>query len=87
MENPAVYFNGRGEAAGNNAFLKAIEEHGHDTDSFYGDPLFVDWEKADFRPRPNSPIHRMGITPIDLSNVGLTSAFPRRFKADRQDVT
>jgi hypothetical protein len=50
----------------------ALGEPDHDTDSLSGDPLFLDWEKADFRPRPDSPIHRMDITRIDLSNVGLT---------------
>jgi hypothetical protein len=35
------------------------------------DPLFVDPENGDFRFKPGSPALKMGIVPIDLSEIGL----------------
>ena len=66
-----VYFNGTVTSAADNEFLKELRKQGHDENSFYGDPLFEDWQRADFRLKPNSPALKLGIKPIDLSNVGL----------------
>ena len=43
---------------------------GKDVHSLYGDPLFIDPEKFDFRLKPDSPAFVMGFKPIDLSSVG-----------------
>ena len=61
-------------------FLAALQKEGHDKQSHYGDPLFVDWRNGDFRFRDDSPARKMGIKPLDLSNVGLTKGFPERFR-------
>lgn len=61
-------------------FLAALQKGGHDKQSHYGDPLFVDWRNGDFRFRDDSPARKMGIKPLDLSNVGLTKGFPERFR-------
>ena len=60
--------------------LKLLREDGHDSHSRYGNPMFVDWMNADFRFQADSPAIEMGIKPLDLSNVGLTKDFPKRFK-------
>jgi hypothetical protein len=44
---------------------------GKDTHSQYGDPLFVDANKYDFRLKPDSPAFRLGFQPIDMSRVGV----------------
>jgi hypothetical protein len=59
--------------------LERIREAGHDKDSVYADPLFVDWEKGDFRLRAESPALKMGIKSIDMDKIGLTDEFPQRF--------
>jgi hypothetical protein len=35
------------------------------------DPLFVDLAKDDYRFRPDSPAHKLGIQPVDTSRVGI----------------
>jgi hypothetical protein len=35
------------------------------------DPLFVNWQQGDFRFRPGSPAHALGLSPIDISRAGL----------------
>ena len=37
----------------------------------FADPLFVDWENGDFNFKPDSPAHKLGIKPIDVSAAGL----------------
>jgi hypothetical protein len=39
-------------------------------DTVVGDPLFVDWEKGDYRYRPGSPALKLGLEPVDVSKVG-----------------
>lgn len=73
-----VYFSGA--ATAEKQFLRELRKHGHDENSFYSDPLFVDWKHAEFRLGANSPAHKLGIKPIDLSSVGLTKDFPERLK-------
>jgi hypothetical protein len=35
------------------------------------DPLFVDLTKDDYRFGPDSPAHKLGIQPVDISRVGI----------------
>ncbi|MDP6543183.1 MAG: right-handed parallel beta-helix repeat-containing protein [Phycisphaerae bacterium] len=65
---------------GGEKFLTALRKTGHDSRSFYGDPKFADYKNADFRFAAASPAGKLGIVPLDLGKVGLTSGFPRRFK-------
>ncbi len=51
--------------------LKTQQNNGVDKHSKAADPLFVDPENGDFRFKPNSPALKMGIVPIDLSQIGL----------------
>ena len=41
--------------------------------SVVADPLFVDLAKGDYRFRPDSPAHKLGIQPVDMSHVGTQS--------------
>lgn len=43
-------------------------------DTTVADPLFVDWQHGDFRYRPESPAHALGITPVDISRAGRIEA-------------
>jgi hypothetical protein len=51
--------------------LKKQQRDGVDAHSLAFDPLFVDPENGDFRFKPNSPALKLGIVPIDLSQIGL----------------
>jgi hypothetical protein len=51
--------------------LEKQQHAGVDSHSQAVDPLFVDPENGDFRFQPNSPALKMGIVPIDLSEIGL----------------
>jgi len=53
------------------ATLKQWRARGHDTNSIFADPLFVDAARNDFRLQPGSPAARLGFQPIDLSTVGV----------------
>ena len=37
----------------------------------YVDPLFEDWENGNLELKPDSPVPKIGIKPIDPSKVGL----------------
>lgn len=52
-------------------FLAQKKREGVDKNSLASDPLFVDPKNGDFRFLPNSPARKLGIKPLDLSNVGL----------------
>ena len=60
--------------------LEKLRAIGFGESSIYSDPLFVDPGKADFSLQPGSPALEMGIKSLDMSKVGLTEDFPRRFK-------
>ena len=47
------------------------QEAGHDRGSRIADPRFVSVRRRDFRPRSKSPLHEMGIEPLDASRAGL----------------
>ena len=51
--------------------LKNQQSDGVDNNSLAFDPLFVDSENGDFRFKPNSPASKLGIVPIDISQIGL----------------
>ena len=51
--------------------LEKEQTDGVDKNSLAVDPLFVDPANGDFRLQPNSPALKLGIKPLDLSNVGL----------------
>ena len=51
--------------------LEKEQADGVDKNSLAIDPLFVDPANGDFRLQPNSPALKLGIKPLDLSNVGL----------------
>jgi hypothetical protein len=53
------------------AMLEKQQADGVDAHSRAVDPLFVDPERGDFRFKPESPALKMGIVPIDLSEIGL----------------
>lgn len=55
--------------------LEQWRARGHDKNSLIADPLFVAWEKDDFRLKRDSPALKLGFKPIDVSRVG-----PRRFQ-------
>jgi len=73
-----IYF--AANAPGADDVIVELQKVGHEKNGVYADPLFVDWENGDFRLRPDSPALKIGIKSIDLSNVGLTDSFPKRFK-------
>ncbi|MDR2116242.1 MAG: right-handed parallel beta-helix repeat-containing protein [Planctomycetaceae bacterium] len=45
------------------------KKRGHDKNSIYADPMFVDPEHFDFRLKPESPALKLGFEEIDLSHV------------------
>jgi len=47
------------------------QQHGFDTHSIVGDPLFVDAANDDYSLKPDSPALKLGFKPIDISKVGL----------------
>ncbi|MDF7801640.1 right-handed parallel beta-helix repeat-containing protein [Pontiellaceae bacterium B1224] len=51
--------------------LKKLQRDGVDADSLAVDPMFVDPENGDFRFKPNSPALKLGIEPLDISEMGL----------------
>jgi parallel beta-helix repeat protein len=53
------------------ASLDQWKARGHDTNSIFADPLFVNAPKGDFRFQPGSPAERIGFTPTDFSTVGV----------------
>jgi hypothetical protein len=75
-----MYHRAGAKDIGGDKFLTALKKAGHDSRSYYGDPMFVDYKNADFRFRKDSPAIKMGIVPLDLKSVGLTKDFPKQFK-------
>lgn len=55
-------------------FLAQKQREGVDKNSLAKDPLFVDPANGDFRLKANSPAHKLGIIPLDLSKAGLKKA-------------
>lgn len=65
-----IYFFKKNPAKGE-ARIEKNQKNGVDMHSKAVDPLFVDPENGDFRFKPGSPALEMGITPFDISKVGL----------------
>lgn len=68
------------------AMLSKQRESGVDKNSVASDPLFIDPENGDFRFKPESPALKMGITPIDLSKIGLRSSTSTQDVGGRQSI-
>ena len=47
------------------------KKYGHDRHSVIADPMFVDPQNDDYRLKPESPAHRLGFRPIDVSAIGV----------------
>jgi len=60
--------------------VESFRKFGFGKNSLYADPLFVDLENGDFRLKPDSPALKRGIKSIDVSEMGLTDDFPKRFR-------
>lgn len=57
---------------------------GYDKHSVYGDPLFVDAERADYRVKPDSPALSLGFKNFETRGAGLLPDFPREWlESDR----
>ena len=65
-----IYFSAADASLGK-VFLAKQQKGGVDAKSSASDPLFVDPTKRDFQFKPESPALKMGIVPIDLSQIGL----------------
>ena len=61
-------------------FIASMQKRGIDAHSISADPLFVDLENGDFRLKPNSPALKLGFKPIDITKIGLTNDFPKKFR-------
>jgi len=53
------------------ATIEQWRARGHDTNSLFADPLFVDVTRNDFRLSRGSPATKLGLKSIDLSDVGV----------------
>jgi hypothetical protein len=75
-----VYFNPRGRYSFGNIRGKDTLDNwrsmGHDANSKFADPLFVDRENHDYRLKPDSPALALGFQQIDTSEIGLKKDFP-----------
>jgi hypothetical protein len=59
------------QAKFSNATLEQWRARGHDTNSVFAEPMFVDAAKNDFRLQPDSPARKLGFKAINLSTVGV----------------
>ena len=56
--------------------LEEWQRLGYDTHSIVADPMFVDPENGDYRPKPESPAYAIGFAPIPIERTGIRSARP-----------
>ncbi|MDO6792088.1 right-handed parallel beta-helix repeat-containing protein [Tamlana sp. 1_MG-2023] len=66
-----IYYNKADHSLAKKTLMSLQEDDNSDQNSVTTDPLFVDIENGDFRFKPNSPALKMGIIPIDVSEIGL----------------
>lgn len=69
-----------GEPNAGSEFIDKMRADGIEEHSISADPLFIDLENGDFRLKPNSPALKLGIKQIDVTKIGLTEDFPKRFR-------
>ncbi len=62
------------------AFLKAMQDEGQDRYSMAADPKFLNVDERDFRLQKDSPLLRFGFRQIDVREMGVTDAFPERYR-------
>ncbi len=68
-----TYFDPRQETL---AQWRERHDRRHDQNSATADPRFVDFDRRDFRLRPDSPAYALGFEDIDYAAMGLTAEFP-----------
>lgn len=54
---------------------QTAESGKYDQNSLTGDPLFVDPANDDYQLEPTSPVYGLGFAPINVDDIGLTSAY------------
>jgi hypothetical protein len=76
-----IYFDARDEGPHSQTDSRkkfdAWQKEGHDQNSLFTDPMFIDPEKGDFRLRPDSPALKFGFHPPDMRTVGPRKKFGR----------
>ena len=73
-------FYSAGSPEAGSKFLTRMRVDGIEEHSISADPLFVDVENGDLRLRPDSPACKLGFKPIDMTKIGLTEDFPKKFR-------
>ena len=73
-----LYFNSEDPNWGT-THIERERKNGIETHSLSADPMFVDMDNGDFRLKPGSPALKLGFEPIDMTKIGLTDDFPKRF--------
>jgi len=63
------------QSGGKKISLSEWQALGYDIHSHFGDPLFVDSSKGDYRVRPESPALKLGFRNFDLKSIGLLPNF------------
>jgi hypothetical protein len=74
----------RSEAGKRNAKRYSLGEWqqlGFDQNSVFADPLFVDVSDRNFQVRPDSPALKVGFKNFEMGQWGLTTAFPKQWRA------
>jgi hypothetical protein len=64
--------------------LAKTKEYGTDTNSLYGDPMFLNANKGDYTLQKNSPARNIGFKDIDLNKIGVQNP---KLKAKSLKVT
>ena len=60
--------------------VKHNKSNSLDGNTIVSDPLFMDFDKGDFRLTSNSPAHRLGILSLDVREMGIGNDFPQYLK-------
>lgn len=72
-----------GPASGLFELWLKFENGRFDAHSLIADPGFIDLAKRDFRLQPDSPAHKLGIVPLDVTKTGVTKEFPKWLETSR----
>ncbi len=73
-----IYFNTQDPTWLDKHFAE-VRPFGVETHSIFADPMFTDLGNGDFLLKPGSPALKLGFEQIDITEMGLTSEFPREF--------